>query len=217
MASALLNPRVYFDIGAAGRSVGRLDIELFHDVLPVTAENFRALCTGETGLGYWLKPRWYKGVQFHRVVPGFMAQGGDFNFGNGNMGESIYGRKFRDEKFLYKHSRRGLVSMACGMGKHTNNSQFFLTFDKLPHLDEKHVVFGQIIEGFEVLKEIEKVGSPGGFPRYRCEIVNCGEYDRARHLGKFRKDIERPEEMNKLIDTFNPVPDEVWKKAKKIH
>ncbi|CAJ1446218.1 unnamed protein product [Effrenium voratum] len=102
MRNCSLNPLVFLDVAVGRRAVGRLKFELFHDKLPITSENFRCLCTGETGLGYWLRPRWYRDTKFLRVVPGFMCQGGDFNFGSGLMGESIYGQKFRDEKFCYK-------------------------------------------------------------------------------------------------------------------
>eukprot|EP00913_Durusdinium_trenchii_P002686 g2485.t1 len=108
-----LNPLVFLDVAVGRRAVGRLKFELFHDQLPFTSENFRCLCTGETGLGYWLRPRWYKDTNFLRVVPGFMCQGGDFNFGSMLMGESIYGQRFRDERFCYKHSKRGVLHIHC--------------------------------------------------------------------------------------------------------
>eukprot|EP00403_Amphidinium_massartii_P010999 CAMPEP_0178417774 /NCGR_PEP_ID=MMETSP0689_2-20121128/24743_1 /TAXON_ID=160604 /ORGANISM="Amphidinium massartii, Strain CS-259" /LENGTH=165 /DNA_ID=CAMNT_0020039141 /DNA_START=196 /DNA_END=689 /DNA_ORIENTATION=- len=114
----------------------------------------------------------------HRVIPGFMCQGGDFNYANGKMGESIYGQSFRDEKFAYKHSKRGVLSMANAKFRNTNNSQFFITFAPTPWLDGKNVVFGHVVEGMEVLDEIEKVGTEGGKPIRKVWVPNCGEEDR---------------------------------------
>ncbi|KAL8439074.1 hypothetical protein Efla_007798 [Eimeria flavescens] len=149
-----------------------LDIALFADQLPITAENFRCLCTGETGLGYYMRPRWYKGSPFHRVIPGFMAQGGDFHRGDGYGGESIYGQFLRDEKYLYKHSKRGLLSMAKGRDRHSASSQFFITFKACPWLDGQHVVFGQLEDGQETLDAIEAAGTPHGWLRRPVEIFN---------------------------------------------
>ncbi|CEM16465.1 unnamed protein product [Vitrella brassicaformis CCMP3155] len=179
------SPRVFLDMSVGGRDVGRLVFELFADELPITAENFRCLCTGETGLGYYLRPRWYKGVPVHRVVPGFMCQGGDFNMGDGHGGESIYGQFFRDEKFLYKHSKRGVLSMAKTRRRHSNNSQFFITFAPCPWLDGKHVVFGQLIDGWDALEAIEDVGTVMGRPRRPVTIYRCGELlpDTFRDIG----------------------------------
>lgn len=169
------NPRVYLDVAIGGRNAGRMIFELFMDKLPITAENFRCLCTGETGLGYYLKPRWYKNSLIHRVVSDFMFQGGDFNFGNGFGGESIYGQYFRNEKFFYKHSKRGVLSMCQTRIKHTNNSQFFVTFKKCPWLDKKHVVFGHLEYGFDTLSYIEEQGTLIGKPKKQIYIYNCGE------------------------------------------
>ena len=148
---------VFYDISIGGQPAGRITIGLTKNT-PLTSENFRALCTGEKGVGKSGKPLHFKGSAFHRVIKRFMAQGGDFTAGNGTGGESIYGNKFNDENFLNKHTTRGDLSMA-NAGKNTNGSQFFLCFGATPHLDGKHVVFGKVIDGMNVLDLIEAVGS----------------------------------------------------------
>lgn len=170
------NPRVFLDIAIAGKPVGRLIFELYADVVPRTAENFRALCTGERGLSAASRARLhYKGSTFHRIIPGFMAQGGDITRGDGTGGESIYGRTFPDENFVRKHNRPGLLSLA-NAGANTNGSQFFITFVPTPHLDGKHVVFGALVEGMTILKLMEKVVTgPGDRPRQAVVITDCGE------------------------------------------
>ena len=151
-------------------------MELFADTVPKTAENFRALCTGEKGIGKSGKPLHYKGSGFHRVIPEFMLQGGDFTAGNGTGGESIYGAKFPDENFTHKHSTPGLLSMA-NAGPNTNGSQFFITTVKTPWLDGKHTVFGKVVDNdsFNVVKAIEKVGSANGKTACPVIIVDCGQ------------------------------------------
>ncbi|KAI7898271.1 peptidyl-prolyl cis-trans isomerase cyp5 [Cokeromyces recurvatus] len=167
-------PKVFFDIAVNGKPSGRMTFKLFADTVPKTAENFRALCTGEKGVGQFGKPLHYKNSFFHRIIPGFMAQGGDFTFGDGRGGESIYGAKFNDENFTLKHTAKGVLSMA-NAGPNTNGSQFFITFDKTPWLDGNHTVFGQIVEGNDVLDLLEKYGTQSGRPTAKIEIIDSGE------------------------------------------
>ncbi|CAN6165325.1 unnamed protein product [Urochloa humidicola] len=169
------NPHVFMDISIGGGSAERITFELFANVVPKTAENFRALCTGERGLGASTqKPLYYKGTNIHRIVKGFVAQGGDFSTGDGRGGESIYGGKFPDENFRLLHDQRGVLSMA-NAGPDTNGSQFFITFKPLPHLDGKHVVFGKVVSGITLLKKLEAVGGDDGKPSRQVKIVDCGE------------------------------------------
>jgi peptidylprolyl isomerase len=171
------NPKVFLDISIGGAPAGRVICELYADVVPKTAENFRALCTGERGKGKSGKPLHYKGNIFHRIIPGFMCQGGDITRRDGTGGESIYGTTFRDESFQGKAGRHmgpGTLSMA-NAGPHTNGSQFFLCTAATPWLDRKHVVFGRVVQGLEILKAMEKQGSQSGKTRQRVEIADCGD------------------------------------------
>ncbi|KAL9649870.1 hypothetical protein ABK040_009682 [Willaertia magna] len=161
-------PKVFFDITKGGKPLGRVVFELFSDVVPKTAENFRQLCTHQNGFGY-------KGSIFHRVIKDFMIQGGDFTNFNGTGGKSIYGEKFADENFKIKHETPGLLSMA-NAGKNTNGSQFFVTTVPCPWLDGKHVVFGRVVDGYEIIQQVEnsKTNSRDQ-PAERVEIADCGE------------------------------------------
>uniref|UniRef100_A0A1I7U2U4 Peptidyl-prolyl cis-trans isomerase n=1 Tax=Caenorhabditis tropicalis TaxID=1561998 RepID=A0A1I7U2U4_9PELO len=167
-------PNVFFDITIRGKLVGRIVMELYSDITPKTAENFRALCTGEKGVDKSGKKLHFKGSKFHRIIPNFMIQGGDFTHGNGCGGESIYGEMFPDENYTEKHTGAGVLSMA-NFGKNKNGSQFFITTVKTSWLDGKHVVFGKVNEGLEVVKQIEENGSKSGEPQNDCVISNCGQ------------------------------------------
>ncbi|KAF9281180.1 Multifunctional pyrimidine synthesis protein CAD [Mortierella alpina] len=157
---------VYFDITIDKQPAGRIVFKLYDDVVPKTAKNFRELATGQHGYGY-------EGSKFHRVIPKFMLQGGDFTAGNGTGGKSIYGEKFEDENFQLKHTKPGLLSMA-NAGKNTNGSQFFITTVVTSWLDGAHVVFGEVVEGLDVVKEIEKKGTAGGNPTAEVKIAKSG-------------------------------------------
>lgn len=172
------NPRVFFDINIDGKAAGRIEFELYADVVPKTAENFRALCTGEKGVGKSGKNLHYKGCSFHRVIPQFMLQGGDFTRGNGTGGESIYGNKFNDEKpgLELEHDKPFLLSMA-NAGPNTNGSQFFITTVVCDWLDGKHCVFGQVLgdDSKAVCKKIETFGTADGKTKKPIVIADSGQ------------------------------------------
>jgi len=169
------NPVVFFDITLGGEPLGRVKMELFVDVVPKTAENFRQFCTGETKNASG-RPQGYKGSKFHRVIKGFMVQGGDFLYGDGTGSVTIYGtQKFADESFELTHDQPGLLSMANG-GPDSNGCQFFITTVPTPFLDNKHVVFGKVVEGFDVVQKIENTRvNTDNKPNLDATIAQCGE------------------------------------------
>ena len=202
MSEGNSNPRVFFDVTMGGKPLGRIVMELYADVVPKTAENFRCLCTGEKGLGKTGKPLHYKGSTFHRVIKQFMIQGGDFTAGDGTGGESIYGGKFDDEGFPKKHDRPFLLSMA-NAGPNTNGSQFFLTTVPTPHLDGKHVVFGQIVSGKAVVRQVENSRTDkGDKPEKEVVIADCGELSPEEALAA---ESRQPDSLG---DTYEDFPED---------
>uniref|UniRef100_A0A3B4Z6J4 Peptidyl-prolyl cis-trans isomerase n=1 Tax=Seriola lalandi dorsalis TaxID=1841481 RepID=A0A3B4Z6J4_SERLL len=161
------NPQVFLKVSADGQTLGTITIELFSHIVPKTAENFRALCTGEKGFGL-------RESVFHRVIPAFMCQGGDITNSDGTGGKSIYGSKFEDENFDVRHTGPGILSMA-NRGRDTNNSQFFITLKKAEHLDFKHVAFGWVRDGMDVVQQMGELGTKGGTPTKKLVITECGQ------------------------------------------
>ena len=162
-----MGKKVFFEVSIGGKPSGKIVFGLFNKITPLTADNFRALCTHEKGFGY-------KGSSFHRIINNFMAQGGDFTNHNGTGGKSIYGAKFEDENFKLKHTEPFLLSMA-NAGKNTNGSQFFITFVPCDWLDGKHVVFGKVIDGKDVVQALHGLGTGNGQPKGKAVITNSGE------------------------------------------
>ncbi|XP_010941302.1 peptidyl-prolyl cis-trans isomerase CYP21-1 isoform X2 [Elaeis guineensis] len=172
--------RVYFEVDIDGQRTGRIVVGLYGKVVPKTVENFRALCTGEKGKGASGKNLHYKGTPFHRIISGFVIQGGDIIHGDGKGSESIYGSTFPDENFTIKHSHAGIVSMV-NSGPDSNGSQFFITTIKASWLDGEHVAFGKVIQGMDTVYAIEGgAGTYSGKPRKKVIIVDCGEIPRSK-------------------------------------
>ncbi|KAF0720842.1 hypothetical protein AaE_010270, partial [Aphanomyces astaci] len=207
---------VFFDIEIGGKRSGRIVFRLYGDT-PKTSDNFRALCTGEKGLGKTTyKPLSFKGTIFHRIINDFMCQGGDFSNRNGTGGESIYGGKFRDENFLHAHSKAGLLSMA-NSGPNTNGSQFFITLAPTKHLNGKHVVFGEVVEGMDVVRAMERV--PKGRndkPEQDVVIADCGEVsDKTSEVGSKKDDKRAAKEAKRALKRAKKDKKKAKKEAKK--
>ena len=168
-----ITEKVYFDITVDGEAAGRIVFGMFGNTVPKTVKNFSTLADGSAGEGNSGKPLHFKDSGFHRIIPGFMAQGGDFTAGNGTGGESIYGNKFADENFTLQHTKPYLLSMA-NAGPNTNGSQFFITFKETPWLNGRHTVFGEVIEGVDVVNAMEKIGSGSGATSKDVRIADCG-------------------------------------------
>ncbi|KAI8844944.1 peptidyl-prolyl cis-trans isomerase [Chytridium lagenaria] len=220
MTGANVRPRVFFDLSIGGENAGRVVMELFSDVAPKTCENFRVLCLGNTVSATSGAKLAFKGSKFHRVIDRFMIQGGDFTRGNGTGGESIYEEgMFEDEDFSLKHDKPGLLSMA-NAGPNTNGSQFFITTVTTPHLDNKHVVFGQVIKGMSIVRRIEKTEKgENDRPLLDCVIEDAGElmpgddgvvakqdgdvyedYPEDQFVG--REEEAGPDELMKILETL---------------
>jgi len=209
--SAVGRHLVYLDIAIDKIPAGRITCELYNDVVPRTAENFRSLCSGLRGDGRRGKPLHYKGCPFHRILPNFMIQGGDITHGDGTGGESIYGQTFADEGLLLKHIGPGILSMA-NSGRNTNGSQFFICTKACPHLDGKHVVFGRVVEGMEVVYRMESQGREGdGKPSVPVVVDDCGEIRVARARGSDSTEanagvgLERPAKRRRASDAPSEV------------
>eukprot|EP00930_Biecheleria_cincta_P053472 TRINITY_DN3898_c0_g1_i1.p1 TRINITY_DN3898_c0_g1~~TRINITY_DN3898_c0_g1_i1.p1 ORF type:complete len:464 (-),score=118.19 TRINITY_DN3898_c0_g1_i1:49-1440(-) len=210
------NPRVYLDISIGARAGGRVIIELFADVTPRTAENFRGLCTGEYGIGKTTKKRLsYEGCQIFRSVKNFMIQSGDFQFNNGDGGESIYGGTFNDEDFSRRHTQAGVLSMA-NRGRNSNGSQFFITLKRSPQLDNKHIAFGQVVEGMDVIRAISQVPTDRDEkPRVPCSIVGSGEVGAKVSSGSDLS-TQMSKQINSLAEEEQPAKANAAQKGKAI-
>ncbi|XP_076176310.1 cyclophilin 40 isoform X1 [Ptiloglossa arizonensis] len=194
------NPIVFLDVAIESEKVGRVVIQLFKDVVPRTAENFRALCTGEKGVGINGKKLHYKGSIFHKVLPQFMIQGGDIINFDGTSGESIYGTQFEDENFKLSHTTGGLLSMVNEGYPNSNSSQFVITISASTHLDNTNVVFGKVLKGMGVILEVSQVTTIKDVPLEKIHITNCGELTQVEDWGL--------EENDGTEDVFTPWPED---------
>lgn len=197
------NPIVFLDITVATEKIGRVVIELFKDRVPKTAENFRALCTGEKGIGSSGKPLHYKGSLFHKVVPQVMVQGGDIINFDGSGGESIYGTHFEDEELQVPHNAAGLLSMVNEAKPNSNSSQFVITMAPCPQLNNTNVVFGKVVHGIGIINELNEVPANNDEPIEKICIANCGELTGSKNWGLEDNDGE---------DVYTPYPED-WNHA----
>uniref|UniRef100_A0A803KXT8 peptidylprolyl isomerase n=1 Tax=Chenopodium quinoa TaxID=63459 RepID=A0A803KXT8_CHEQI len=201
-------PKCFLDISIGGELEGRIVVELYNNVVPKTAENFRALCTGELGISPISgRPLHFKGIPFHRIVKGALIQGGDISGGESG-GESIYGSTFEDENFELRHERKGMLSMV-NVGPNTNGSQFFITTTQTHQYNGKHVVFGRVIKGLGVIRSIEHVDvDPDNGPLLDIVIEDCGEIPEGEDYGiiNFFKDGDTypdwPSDLDSKSDDF---------------
>ncbi|OWY97813.1 Peptidyl-prolyl cis-trans isomerase B precursor [Phytophthora megakarya] len=202
----IVTDKVFFDVGINDEYVGKIVMGLYGELQPRTVENFRALCTGEKGASRQGPPLWYKDSSFHRIIPGFMIQGGDFTQHNGRGGESIFGRRFDDEDLSVPHAGAGTLSMA-NAGPNTNGSQFFICTADTPWLDGKHVVFGRVLEGMDVVDIVSSCGSRSGKPKAEIKIINCGVLDATADQGGAAEKPKRltREEMQDRLDSLREV------------
>ncbi|KOC71330.1 Peptidyl-prolyl cis-trans isomerase D [Habropoda laboriosa] len=194
------DPSSNLDIAIESEKVGRVVIQLFKDVVPRTAENFRALCTGEKGIGINGKKLHYKGSIFHKVLSQFMIQGGDIINFDGTSGESIYGAQFEDENFNISHSVGGLLSMVNKGYPNSNSSQFVITISASTHLDNTNVVFGKVLKGMGIVLEVSKVKNANDVPIQKVHIIDCGELKDGQNWGI--------EENDSTEDVFTPWPED---------
>eukprot|EP00928_Gymnodinium_smaydae_P047832 TRINITY_DN31954_c0_g1_i1.p2 TRINITY_DN31954_c0_g1~~TRINITY_DN31954_c0_g1_i1.p2 ORF type:complete len:229 (+),score=63.78 TRINITY_DN31954_c0_g1_i1:139-825(+) len=209
---------VYLEVEISSVNIGRMIFKLYSNICPKTVENFRSLCTGERGTGLMTKlPLHFKGAKFHRIIPGFMAQGGDFELGDGRGGESIYGGKFADEAggLALRHAKRGLLSMA-NSGQDTNGSQFFILFKPAHHLNGKHCVFGELVEGQATLDAIEGVKTQSDDkPIAPITVSRCGQLER-RVIGARRVKKRKAQEEESSSSSSSGKNKKKKKKGEKV-
>lgn len=205
----VVTDKVFLDVGINDDYVGKIVLGLYGEAQPRTVENFRALCTGERGVGRAGKPLHFRNSPFHRIIPGFMIQGGDFTNGNGTGGESIYGQRFADEDLSVPHSGPGTLSMA-NAGPNSNGSQFFICTGDTPWLDGKHVVFGRVLAGMDVVDIVSSCGRKNGKPTANVRVINCGVLDTKEEKSASENETGEPkrlsrEEMQERLESLREI------------